>query len=345
MTNPINKVLRRYKIIGDTIQFRQLSLITGILVLYCVLTSLTLKAQTLGKFEIIKADSTFSIDSTLWKYHPENLTFGGISGLERLPTGDLLLISDRQAPSAKPEDQVSWGFILDSTRNIHRTFPFFGVQNAEAVRWDNKERRLWYSFENDTSTGIGYIDSLGFPQGMAEHSMITSPFTTLNRGVEGLALGEDALWYSFEAGLDSNVFIQWPNKDKTKAKVFTYPLDKKSCLNPKQMDGSSLGNGVSEILDVPGNRDKLLVLERCFNGKYAFIKLFEAEISGNTFTKTELFDWNPSTTFQQKPIKPDNLEGMTWGEDIGGKKTLYLISDDNHNPKHQRTILIKLKEK
>ena len=301
----------------------------------------SLHAQTLRPFEIIKADSTFTIDSTHWQYYPENLTFGGISGLERLPDGSFLLISDRQTPSAEPEHQDSWMFVLDSTNRVTATMPFFGVQNGEALRWDNET--LWYSYENDESTGIGYINSSGNPTVVAEHSMITSPFTALNRGIESLSVQED-LWYGFEAGLDSTVFIKWPDRVKANQEIYTYPLDKNSCLNSAQMAGSSLGNGVSEILYIPRERNKLLVLERCFNGKYAFIKLFEAEVSGKTFTKTELFDWSPASTFQNKPIKPDNIEGMVWGDEVDGKKTLYLISDDNHNPKYQRTILLKLRE-
>jgi hypothetical protein len=303
----------------------------------------SVKAQVISGFEIIKADTIFSIDSTYWKYYPENLTFGGISGLERLPGGRLLLISDRQTPSAEPEHQDSWMFVLDSNNRITATMSFFGIQNGEALRWDSKSETLWYSYENDESTGIGYIDSLGNPVVTAEHSMITSPFTALNRGIESLSIAED-LWYGFEAGMDSTVFIKWPDRIKANQEIYTYPLDKNSCLNSQQMAGSSLGNGVSEILYIPGERNKLLVLERCFNGKYAYIKIFEAEVSGKTFIKRELFDWNPSTIFQKKPIKPDNIEGMIWGDVIGRKKTLYIISDDNHNPKYQRTILLKLKE-
>lgn len=301
-------------------------------------------AQDLNTFEIIKADSTFTIDSTEWKKYPKDLVFGGISGIERLLDGDLILVSDRQSPSLKPEFQDSWMFILDSTGLVKNTFKFYGTKNVEALRWDDETKTLWYSFENDESTGVGYIDSSGKPSTAVEHSMITSPFATLNRGIESLSIAED-LWYGFEAGLDSTVFIKWPGREKKEAEVYVYPLDKKSCLSANQQAGSSLGNGVSEILNIPGVRNKLLVLERCFNGKYAFIKLYEAKVSGRTFLKRELFDWNPTTLFQGKPMKPDNIEGMVWGEDIDGRKTVLLISDDNHNPKYQRTILLKLREK
>lgn len=306
------------------------------------LVSFGASGQSVKAFEIIKADSLFVIDSTQWHSFPSNLQFGGISGLEMAGPGQLLLVSDRQAPGLEPDNQYSWLFRMDTLGNIHSTLRFFGVKNAEALRRDGQ--RIWYAFENDESTGIGYLDSAYSPVTAAEYSMITSPFTTLNRGIEGLAIGDD-LWYSFEAGPDSTIMIRWPQREKEKAVTYTYPLDKRSCLSAQQPAGSSLGNGISEILTIPGEKDKLLVLERCFNGRYAYIKLFEADMSGKVPEKREVFNWDPDTRFLGLPLKPDNMEGMTWGEPVNGRRILYLISDDNHNPRHQRTILLKLMEK
>ena len=298
--------------------------------------------QSITPFEIIKADSVFVIDSTHWHTFPANLRFGGISGLEMTGTGELLLVSDRQTAGAAPENQDSWLFRMDTLGSVHTTFRFFGVENAEALRFYNG--RLWYSFETDESTGIGYIDSTGTPVTVAEHSMITSPFAMLNRGIESLVVSDD-LWYGFEAGLDSTVFIRWPGREKEKEEIYTYPLDKSSCLSPGQSPGISLGNGVSDILGIPGERDKLLVLERCFNGRNNYIKLMEAKVSGKTLEKREVFSWDPDTRFNGRPLRPDNMEGMAWGQPVNGKRTLYLISDDNHNPRYQRTLLLKLMEK
>lgn len=303
---------------------------------------LTGYGQSISGFEIVKADSLFVIDSTHWHSFPANLRFGGISGLEMTSSGELLLVSDRQTPGPDPENQDSWLYRMDTLGNIHSTSRFFGVRNAEALRLDGQQ--IWYSFENDETTGIGYIDSIDTPVTAAEYSMITSPFTTLNRGIESLALSED-LWYGFEAGPDSTVLIRWPDREKAKAEIYTYPLDKSSCLSPQQPAGSSLGNGISEILAIPGEKDKLLVLERCFNGRYSYIKLFELKVSERSLQKREVFNWDPDTRFNGRPLKPDNMEGMTWGEPVNGKRTLYLISDDNHNPRYQRTILLKLIEK
>ncbi len=296
--------------------------------------------QLFSGFEIVRADSVFVIDSTRWP--GDNLHFGGISGLEMAGPNEFLLVSDRQAPSAADEHQYSWLFRLDTLGHVFSTERFGGVKNAEALRLHGGV--TWYSFETEESTGIGYMEANGAPVTLAEHSMITSPFVALNRGIEGLAVGED-LWYSFEAGPDSTVMMRWPLKKKEREEVYTYPLDKNSCLSAGQPAGSSLGNGVSEILAIPGEQDKLLVLERCFNGRHTYIKVFEAQISGRTFGKTELFSWDPETRFNGRPLRPDNMEGITWGEAENGKRILYMISDDNHNTRHQRTILVKLREK
>lgn len=304
--------------------------------------SLSSYGQSVSRFEIIKADSVFVIDSSYWHTFPANLRFGGISGLEMTGKGELLLVSDRQTPDLAPENQYSWLFRMDTLGHIHTTLRFFGVKNAEALRLDGE--RLWYSFETDESTGIGYIDSAGRPVNLADHSMITSPFATLNRGIESLTLAED-LWYCFEAGPDSTVLIRWPGRDQEKAEMYSYPLDKNACLSPQQVSGAALGNGISEILAFPGEKDKLLVLERCFNGRYNYIRLFEVKVSGRFPEKREVFSWDPDTRFRGLPLKPDNIEGMTWGEPVNGKRTLYLVSDDNHNPRYQRTLLLKLMEK
>ena len=306
-----------------------------------LLLSLTGYGQSVTGFEIMKADSLFVIDSTQWRSFPPNLRFGGISGLEMAGPGQLLLVSDRQAPGTDPENQYSWLFCIDTGGNVHGTFRFFGVKNVEALRL--YDQKIWYSFENDEATGIGYIDSTGTPVTAAEYSIITSPFTTLNRGIESLAVADD-LWYAFESGPDSTVVFRWPQRDQEKAEIYTYPLDKNSCLNPQQVAGISLGNGIAEILAVPGEKDKLLVLERCFNGRYTYLKLFEAHMTRST-QKREIFSWDPDTRFNGRPLKPDNMEGMTWGEPLNGKRTLYLVSDDNHNPRYQRTLLLQLIER
>lgn len=315
-----------------------------ILFLYALTISLSGYGQSITGFEIIKADSVFVIDSTHWRSFPANLRFGGISGLEMAGPADFLLVSDRQTPSSAPANQDSWLYRMDTLGNIYSTFRFFGVRNAEALRLDTSAQRIWYSFENEETTGIGFIDTTGNPLTMEEYSMITSPFTAPNRGIESLALSED-LWYGFEAGPDSTLLVRWPEKQKAKAEIYTYPLDRGSCLSPQQTIGPSLGNGISDILPLPGEKDKLLVLERCFDGRYAHIKLFELQFSGKYPKKREVFHWDPNTHFRGLALKPDNMEGMTWGEPVNGKRVLYLISDDNHNPRYQRTLLLKLIEK
>lgn len=299
-------------------------------------------AQALREFEIRKVDTAFSMNFSESVFLPKNLEFGGISALEINRKGDFIMISDRQTPSPKPENQYSWMFISDSLGRMSTPLRFFGIKNVESIRWKDK---LWYAFETDEYTGLGYIDGFGNPVDLEKIEMDKSSLTAPNRGIEGLALNQD-LWYAFEGGNeDSTVFIRWPNFDKQQTQSYKYPLDRKSCLSDHQIAGGSLGNGVSEILDIPGFNDRLLVLERCFNGRGSFIKIFEAKISNDTFIKYEVFDWRPDMLFNGHLLKPDNMEGMAWGNPLNGKHTLYIVSDDNHNTRHQRTILVSLAEK
>lgn len=301
------------------------------------------KAQSFSTLEIIKADTVFTIDSTYWDLYPDNLLFGGISGMERLEDGRLLLVSDRQTPSKLEENQYSWAFLLNPENSqVELTFRFFGMKNVEALRIHDD--RFWFSFEDEHETGIGFIDSEGYPVIVAQHSMIDGPFTMDNRGIESISVGKN-LWYAFESGRSATWFVLWPELNKHREQWFEYPLNKRSCLQDEQPLNGSLGNGVTDILVIPETSDHLLVMERCFNGRFTYVRLFEAWLNQGMFDKRELFSWDPETQFMGKTIKPDNMEGLTWGEpDTDGRRTLYIISDDNHNPRFQRTILLKLRE-
>lgn len=302
----------------------------GKLFLLC-LFSFPLLAQQ--QWEITKVDSVFVMDSTSWK----PAVFGGISAIEPIGKGNYLLVSDRQAPSSDPEQQFSWAYrYKDGKISIEK--PFYGIKNVESVRWHRPSAQYWFSYENDEETGIGYIDSHKKVHTVRQYSMLTSPHTSLNRGIEGLVAGSE-LWYAFEAGLDSTLIVRWKDFNPKKEHRYTYPLDRKACLSPGIPPGSRLGNGISEILHVPNEPEKLLVLERCFDGKTSPIYLYEVDFSSLPLKKNLVFTWTSSTVFEGKGIRPDNVEGMSWGED---KETLLLVVDDNHNPRFQRTLVLTL---
>ncbi len=302
------------------------------IIAFCLL-SLPLFAQ--DRWEISKVDSVFTLDSARWK----PAVFGGISAIEPLGESTYLLVSDRQAPSPAAEQQYSWGYRYKEGK-ISMEKPFFGIKNVESVRFHKPTSQYWFSYENDEETGIGYINSRQEAKIVRRYSMISSPFTSLNRGIEGLVAGRD-LWYAFEAGLDSTMIVRWKGFNPKQEVWYRYPLDRHACLAPQVPAGSRLGNGISEILGIPGEQEKLLVLERCYDGKISPVYLYEVDFSKKPLQRTLVFTWNASTLFEGKHLRPDNFEGMCWGAD---KNTLLLAVDDNHNPRFQRTLIVTLKK-
>lgn len=111
-------------------------------------------------------------------------------------------------------------------------------------------------------------------------------------------------------------------------------------------------NGVSAILALDGNR--LLMVERSFAAGYGnTIQVFEASTDGATnvlgreriagsdfepLAKRHLFTLEEGTF----GLDMDNVESVTFGPDIDGRKTLVLASDNNFNPRGQVTQIIVL---
>ena len=320
------------------------------IILFILLFSTEIFGQKTPHFEFIGVDSVFLLPGNIKTGIPDEVQFGGISGLEYFANG-FYLISDRSFKTDPSEN--SYLFKMDTMGIISGAFKFFNVKNAESIRFDTLSRKIFYAFERDDSTGVGYLNENNQPNQLLSFSMNNSELTADNRGIESLCFdGKYNLWFAFESSLNGMVpFFKLPfdysknNYNSDQKSNFLYPFDPKSCLNPDNTANANLGNGISEIL--PLDNDRLLVLERCFDGKQNTIKLFSATLPdpGNVFIKNELFDFSVNNQFLygQKSLKPDNMEGMTWGENEADEKILYLVSDDNFNTGRQRTLILKLK--
>jgi hypothetical protein len=115
-----------------------------------------------------------------------------------------------------------------------------------------------------------------------------------------------------------------------------------------------LGQGISEILAM--DDQELLVLERSAftSGSQVFynIKLYQVSVAGSSknaeipasATKQLVFDFSSLAKQISDGRGLDNFEGMAWGPDVGGKRTLLFVSDDNFSPL-QRTVWLALIEK
>ncbi|HLO45074.1 MAG TPA: esterase-like activity of phytase family protein [Leadbetterella sp.] len=314
-------------------------------------TALATFAQTPKTFELIKVDSSFTLSSEVVSTLPAEVKFGGISGIE-FYNNSLFGVSDRAFNSKT--NQNSYIFEIDSLSQVSSSFRFFGVDNAESIRFDISTKKMFYAFEREDSTGVGFINEQIVPTNLVAFSMTNDSLTSENRGIESLCFDEKHnLWFAFESSSSGTIsFFQSSfdsiknSYDLSKRKVFHYPFESKSCLKVDQIINGSLGNGITEIL--PYAADKLLVMERCFDGSFVTMKLFLASIpiEGNLLSKEQVFDFSTKNEFlgQNHALKPDNMEGMCWGKDEDGHRILYVISDDNFSPKRQRTLLLKLRE-
>ncbi len=308
-------------------------------------------AQISKNFEFIKVDSSFNSPTDVFSALPAEVKFGGISGIE-LHNNTMYLVSDRAFKS--DTNQQSYVFRMDSIGKISAAFKFFGVDNAESIRFENLSQKMFYAFEREDSTGIGYINENNAPSNLAAFSMKNDSLTTENRGIESLCFDENRnLWFAFESSLGSSISLfQCPydaeknGYDYSKKKIYEYPFDARICIKSEQILSGNVGNGITEIL--PYASDKLLVMERCFDNRFITMRLFVASIplEGNIISKEQVFEFTIKNEFlgQNHALRPDNFEGMSWGKEESGHRILYLISDDNFNPKRQRTLLLKLRE-
>ncbi|OYU67906.1 MAG: hypothetical protein CFE22_02525 [Cytophagaceae bacterium BCCC1] len=314
-------------------------------------TSFATFGQTPKTFELIKVDSSFIVSTEVVTALPAEVKFGGISGIE-FYNNSLFGVSDRAFNSKT--NQNSYIFEIDSLSQVSSAFRFFEVDNAESIRFDNSSKKMFYVFEREDSTGVGFINEQNMPANLVAFSMTNDSLTSENRGIESLCFDErNNLWFAFESSSNATIlFFQSPFDstkniyDLSKIKTFLYPFESKSCLKAEQTINGSLGNGITEIL--PYDTDKLLVMERCFDGAFITMKLFVSSIptEGNLLSKEQVFDFSIKNEFlgQNHALKPDNMEGMCWGKEEDGRRILYVISDDNFNPKRQRTLLLKLRE-
>lgn len=314
-------------------------------------SSFLANAQTSKNFEFIKVDSTFNSPSEVFSSLPAEIKFGGISGIE-FYNNAIYLVSDRAFKS--DTNQKSYVFRMDSVGKISAAFKFFGVDNAESIRFDSVSQKMFYAFEREDSTGVGYINENNAPTNLAVFSMKNDSLTTENRGIESLCFDANkTLWFAFESSLGSSISLFQCPYDATKnsyeygkKKVYQYPFDARICIKPEQKLSGNVGNGITEIL--PYASDKLLVMERCFDDRFITMRLFVASIpsEGNIISKQQVFEFTIRNELlgQGHALRPDNFEGMAWGKEEDGRRVLYVISDDNFNPKRQRTLLLKLRE-
>jgi hypothetical protein len=318
---------------------KRLQLLAAIILLVC---AVPLQAQKHIAFKLVQQfEFPFNTEVNGDK-------FGGISAIQFFNKDSIVLVSDHNA------DGFSYAFTMNSAYKLLHAKKFYGVESVECIRYSNHLHKLFYAYEKYKTTGVGYIED-GKPIDFFTEA-IPSENTSNNRGIEGITFTSDnSLWVAFEAGgsktCESSTIpfyrfsLQNGKYSADRKTVYEYPFSRCSCSNGKF--NGSFGNGVSEILAFNSDANKILVLERCFSGFSANLKLYLATVpkEGKLLQKELVFDFNANATFdkQNKNYSPDNLEAMTWGEMENGMRTLYIASDNNFNIL-QRNQVVKLVE-
>ena len=216
----------------------------------------------------------------------------------------------------------------------------------EAVRYDATTDTYYFAVENDDESYVGFSQHAmprvgeSFKRLTLPHAM---PDPKTNKGIEGLALTPNYLWVAPEAGsveeaTPQNTLMHLYRYKKTNGTLaldaeFAYEIDRNVCPN------ENLG-GISEIIAMPDDETRLLVLERCYQKPTAIVKLYEVRVDEATKTLVKLRD-KPAFDFNTQPgFSPDNLEGMAWTKDDKGNPILVVISDDNGGKRQWTQVLL-----
>jgi hypothetical protein len=198
--------------------------------------------------------------------------------------------------------------------------------NAESIR--SIGDKLYITSEgNNKITGIFTTD----PKGENHKSVFTSKYYN-NAGLESLAYDGSYIYTVMEKGDVGAVTIQ---KLEVSGKVMTnykYQIEE---LIPTGGDIT----GITEMLHYKDNL--FLILEREWSGvgavkSYTEIALRLVELKDDTVIRHKSMDIDSLLG----PKLNDNYEGMTWGPDYMGNKTLVLVSDDNGGGNQHTWIVV-----
>lgn len=247
-----------------------------------------------------------------WHLTTQNSDFGGLSGLEILPNGDLLTVSDQGSfitigmGEQSPEGSGSISPLLNEGGKSLR-----GKKDADAEGLAHHEGLVFVSFERNHRI-LAY--DIANCEAAARGTKVTDlPKRLLgrevpsNNGAEALDIKDDKLIVGFEM------------KRKNEAPVLDIPLTQKN-LKPSEPHNLS----VPETFALVG-LSKSSTLLRAYDplqGNRNIIQIDNAEIE---FTL-------------KRPLTVDNFEGIVETTTEDGRRLIYIISDDNFSAR-QSTLL------
>ena len=305
--------------------------------------------------------------------------FGGISGLDYDPDNQTYYaISDdrsEKAPARVYElkmdvsDKGIAGLDIAATDRLTgqggRPFATGGI-DPEAIRVDEKRRRIYWSSEGDASGKpqifVASIDgkakkTLDLPGAFLPNVSGTRGIHP-NLAFEGLAIAPDGKTLyamtenalvqdgdkaTFDAGSRSRLLTVDLESGRPGAEYVyeTAPIP----FRPKQ-EGGSADNGVSEMLML--DEDHLITVERSYvAGVGNHIAFYVVSLKGadDVSGKASIDDarplhktlWFKIDAGDFDGLDVDNVECLTWGPQIDGERS-FVIASDNNFSSHQKTV-------
>ena len=249
-----------------------------------------------------------------WQLASDAPGFGGLSGLEVLPDGDLLTVSDQGAffriglSDGQPDGTGKFalmrgpnGDVLDGKTDADAEG--LAIQDGIAlVSFERNHRILGFALEDCGGAARG-VEIAKLPSEQAGKTL--KP----NSGAEALSLNDNGeLTFGYETGPGNGMPLGTVYGDGRARFV-------RDALGPSgfaQVGRDEIGDTVAELFrsydPVRGNRNVIR------------IGAFSARMT--------------------RPMTVDNFEGIALQELEDGGLRIWIVSDDNFNPKNQRTLLM-----
>ncbi|KFC62826.1 hypothetical protein FF80_03396 [Devosia sp. LC5] len=263
-------------------------------------------------------------------------------------------------------DILASHLLRDAAGNV---FPAKGI-DPEAIRYNAAARTIFWSTENDIAGNPGVYEARldgsflrafavpdyyqpaadgasGIYSNLAFESLaISADGATLLAGTEN-ALAQDGDKATLEAGSPSRIIsFDIASGQPTAEHVYeTGPIHTKATAEPPYND-----NGLSELMVFDDTH--LLAVERSFAaGPGNEINVYLTDLSAAT-------DINGKPSIKDETVEPaakqhvfkigegdfgldiDNIESVTFGPQVDGKRTLVIASDNNFNPNGQFTQFV-----
>lgn len=236
-------------------------------------------------------------------------------------------VPDPEALRRLPDGKILWA----SEGDLRRGFPP-ALYEANAAGVLTRQFALPGCFS--VGPGHGARDNLAF-EGLATNAAGTLAWVAMEN-----ALQQDGLPPSADSPGGPCRFTLFDLRSGHAVRQIAYSLDAipAAPLPP----GGYADNGVSEILLLDDHR--LLVLERAYMaGRGNSLRLYEIDTrdASNTLHLDTLTAANHQPARKARVAdfatlglsRLDNTEGMTWGPKLpDGRRTLWMVSDDNFNP-------------